>query len=188
MSSILDNPENRVRLLKAGFAGSEIGWLAVHILDDIKKNSKLEIQNITEKLLAKYDIDSTKDFYLKLSIPYYLDLVMERNGSTIRIGHYFVQNSDLMSDPIFVMEDIDGYWSPLRIEQPLRIFVASSVHEPDIFSVNFCGDIICAYYQHGRLTIYPGKMQDFRIFQRMFARSIREQGWLEDGVKSERSQ
>ncbi len=32
-------------------------------------NGKLEIQTITEKILAKHGIDPTKGFYLKLSMP-----------------------------------------------------------------------------------------------------------------------
>jgi hypothetical protein len=31
--------------------------------------------------------------------------------------------------------------------------------------------------------IYPARIKEFKSFQRMFARNIREQGWLEDGVK-----
>jgi hypothetical protein len=34
MSSILDNPRNRVRLLKAGFSGKKIEWMAVHVFDN----------------------------------------------------------------------------------------------------------------------------------------------------------
>ncbi len=33
MASILDNTENRVKLLKAGYSGQEIEWLAVHVFD-----------------------------------------------------------------------------------------------------------------------------------------------------------
>jgi hypothetical protein len=34
MASILDEPRNRVRLLKAGFTGKEIEWLHVHVFDN----------------------------------------------------------------------------------------------------------------------------------------------------------
>lgn len=33
--------------------------------------------------------------------------------------------------------------------------------------------------------IIPENLKEFKSFQRMFARNIREQGWLEDGVKVE---
>ena len=34
MSSILDIPGNRIKLLKAGFSGKDIEWLAVHVFDN----------------------------------------------------------------------------------------------------------------------------------------------------------
>jgi hypothetical protein len=34
MASILGEPSNRVRLLKAGFSGSEIEWLATRVFDN----------------------------------------------------------------------------------------------------------------------------------------------------------
>jgi hypothetical protein len=33
MASILDDPRNRVRLLRAGSTGAEIEWLATHVFD-----------------------------------------------------------------------------------------------------------------------------------------------------------
>jgi hypothetical protein len=125
---------------------------------------KLEIQTVTEKILAKHGIDATKDFYLKLSMPPYMDLIMERNGSIILIGHYYVQEGDLISDPVLALEDISGYWHPVRIEQ-------------------WCGDTICSFWEGDKRLIYPNRIKEFRSFQRMFARNIREQGWLESGMK-----
>jgi hypothetical protein len=125
---------------------------------------KLEIQTITEKILAKHNIDPTADFYLKLSMPPYMDLIMERNGSIILIGHYYVQEGDLISDPVLALEDISGYWHPVRIEQ-------------------WCGDTICSFWEGDKRLIYPNRIKEFRSFQRMFARNIREQGWLESGMK-----
>jgi hypothetical protein len=94
-----------------------------------------------------------------------MDLVMERYGNnTIIVGHYFVQNGDLMGDPILAMEDISGYWSPLYVEQ-------------------LCGDTICAFYKDGKLTIYPDRMKDFMSFQRMFALRIKSK----DGKESRKA-
>ncbi len=33
MANILDEPRNRVRLLRAGFSGAEIEWLATRVFD-----------------------------------------------------------------------------------------------------------------------------------------------------------
>ncbi len=127
-------------------------------------NFKLEIQRIAEKILAKHSIDPTKDFYLKLTMPAYTDLVLERNGNIILVGHYRIENGDLISDPVLAMEEAGGYWYPFRIEQ-------------------WCGDTICSFWKDGKHTIYPDRIKEFKSFQRMFARNINEQGWLEQGMK-----
>ena len=125
----------------------------------------MEIQNIVEKLLAKHNIASTKDFYLKLTMPPYMDLVLERNGDITLVGHYREENGDMISDPVLAMEGTE-IWAPLRIEL-------------------WCGDTICAFYEDGKRMIYPYKIKEFRVFQRMFARNIREQKWIENGVRVE---
>ncbi len=127
-------------------------------------DGKLEIQNISEKILLKHNIYPSHDFYLKLSMPPYMDLVIERNGSIILVGHYREENSDLISDPVLAMEDDNGYWYPVRIEQ-------------------WCGDTICSFWENEKRMIIPGSIKEFKSFQRMFARNIREQGWLEDEVQ-----
>jgi hypothetical protein len=125
---------------------------------------KLEIQSITEKILSKHNIDSTADFYLKLSMPPYMGLVIERNGNIILVRHYREENGDLISDPVLAMEDDNGFWYPVRIEQ-------------------WCGDTICSYWEDGKRKINFKNAREFKSFQRMFARNIREQGWLERGMK-----
>ena len=119
----------------------------------------MEIQNIVEKILSKHNIAATKDFYLKLTMPAYMDLVLERNGDIILVGHYREENGDLISDPVLAMEGGE-IWAPIRIEL-------------------WCGDTICAFYEDEKRMIYPERIKEFRAFQRMFARNIREQGWLE---------
>ncbi len=127
-------------------------------------NIKLEIQHIVEKILLKHNIDPTADFYLKLSMPPYTDLVIERNGNTILVGHYREENGDLISDPVLAMEDDNGYWYPVRIEQ-------------------WCGDTICSFWENEKHMIIPGNIKEFKSFQRMFARNIKDQGWLGNGVE-----
>lgn len=122
----------------------------------------LEIQTIAEKILAKHGIDATRDFYLKLSMSAYMDLVLERNGDVILVGHYREQNGDLISDPVLAMEGGE-YWYPIRIEL-------------------WIGDTVCSFIQDGKRMIYPERIKEFKSFQRMFARNIREQKWLEDGI------
>jgi len=125
--------------------------------------NRMEIQTIVEKILAKHNINPSQDFYLKLTMPAYMDLVLERNGDIILVGHYREENGDLISDPVLAMEGGE-IWSPIRIEL-------------------WCGDTICAFYEDEKRMIYPERIKEFRVFQRMFARNIREQGWGEKGEK-----
>jgi hypothetical protein len=55
-------------------------------------------------------------------------------------------------------------WSPIRIEL-------------------WCRDTICAFYKDDKRMIYPERIKEFRAFQRMFARNIREQGGWRMGGK-----
>lgn len=132
------------------------------------RNGKMEIQKIVEMMLQKHGIDASRDFYLKLIMPPYMDLVFERNGSVILVGHYREENGDLISDPVLAMEDMSNCWFPVRIEQ-------------------WCRDTICSFWEDGKHMIYPGRMKEFKSFQKMFARNIREQGWMERGIISLKS-
>ncbi len=130
------------------------------------KNNKLEIQNIVERILRKHNIDPTMEsYYLKLRMPNYDDLVLEKEGEQILVGHYYHHPSgDLISDPVLAFDYNGGYWFPVRIEQVI-------------------GDTICSYLEGGERWKYPRRIQEFKSFQRMFAKNIEEQGWLEDGMK-----
>ncbi len=80
--------------------------------------------------------------------------------------HYYEQEGDLISDPVLAMDYNKGHWYPGRIEQVL-------------------GDVTCSFWQDGKRMIYPDNIKECKLFQRMFARNIMEQGWLEDGVNVE---
>ena len=129
-------------------------------------NNKLDIQKITEKILQKHNIDPSVDsYYLKLSMPSYDDLVIEKEGEQILVGHYYHHPSgDLISDPVLAFDYNGGYWYPVRVEQIL-------------------GEVTCSYIEDGKRMIYPDKIKEFKSFQRMFARNIKGQGWLENGVR-----
>jgi hypothetical protein len=127
------------------------------------KNRKMEIQTIVEEILTKHNIHYTDDqyVYLKLSMPHYLDLVIVL-GNSILVGHYRELNDDLVSDPVLNMER-NKIWSPIQIQQG-------------------CGDTTCVFYEDGKRMISPDAMKDFMEFQKFVAQSIRENGWLENGV------
>jgi len=124
----------------------------------------MEIQTIIEKILRKHNVDVSKDFYLKLRMPPYLDLSMERNGDIVMVGHYIEQNDDLISDPVLVFDYNNGEWLAYGIEQVL-------------------GDTACAYFDNGKRVVYEDRIKEFKTFQKMFAKNIQEQGWEKNGVK-----
>src|SRR3972149_4546603 len=132
------------------------------------KSIRLEIQNIVEKILRKHNIDpSAESYYLKLRKRNYDDLVIEKEGDQVLVGHYYHHPSgDLISDPVLAFDYNGGYWYPVRIEQTI-------------------GDTICSFVENGKRIIYPGRIKEFRSFQRMFSTNIRDQKWLENGVKED---
>jgi len=130
------------------------------------KNNRLEIQNIIEKILQKHNINpSAESYFLKLRMPSYDDLVIEKEGEQVLVGHYYHHPSgDLISDPVLAFDYCNGYWYPVRIELAL-------------------GDTICSFFENGKRMIYPSRIKEFKSFQRMFARNIRDQKWLENGER-----
>jgi len=122
---------------------------------------KMSIQDVVEKILAKHKINSEAEtYYLKLKKSAYMDLIIERQGPEIFVGHYRKQNGDLISDPVLVMDSNGGHWFPVRVEQ--------------VF-----GDSVCSYMQDGIRMIAKKRIAEFKSFQAMFARNIRDQGWLD---------
>ncbi len=132
-------------------------------------NRKLDIQRIAEAILQKHGINpaSTK-YYLKLHNCSYADLVIEKAGGQVLIGHYTGKNGDLISDPVLTLDDDQGLWYPVRIEQ-------------------LCSDTVCSFVQEGKRVLYADRMREFMHFQRMFARNIKTQGWLNAECKSVKS-
>ena len=126
---------------------------------------KMTIQDIVEKILEKHKIDVNADeYYLKLQKPHYLDLVIEKQGPEIFVGHYYKQNGDLISDPVLVMDHNKGVWYPVRIEQ--------------VF-----GNTQCSYMEGDTRYINKQMIREFKSFQAMFARNIKDQDWLNNSTQ-----
>ena len=151
-------------------------------------NAKPEIQDVIEEILRKHRIDPGDHNYdLRLRMPTYFDpligrvdsnesagqngdlilFVKKMSGRFIRIGQYYEMNGDHTSDPVIAMDAGNSYWVPVRIERAL-------------------GDIFCYYIENSRRIMYPDKLEEFMLSQRMFAQKIREQGWLESGIRIKR--
>jgi hypothetical protein len=157
----------------------------VHVI--ITANVKLEIQDIIEKILYKRRVDPGGYKYdFRLRMPTYFDPLIgkrgnqglsEQNGDLIlvvkkldryiRIGQYFEDNGDLTSDPIIAIDYNYGKWIPIRIERVI-------------------GDTVYSYIDNGKRMIYPDKIEEYMSIQRTLAQKIREQGWLENGIRIKR--
>lgn len=148
-------------------------------------NAMLEIQEVIEEILRKHRIDPGDHRYdLRLRMPIYFDpfigkvnnhesagengdlilFVKKMGGKFIRMGQYYEMNGDHTSDPVIAMDAGSSYWVPVRIDRAL-------------------GDIVCYYIESGKRMMYPDKIEEFMSIQRMFAQKIREQGWLDSGIK-----
>ncbi len=150
-------------------------------------NTKLEIQDIIEKILYKRRVDPGGHKYdFRLRMPTYFDpftgkmdsdesvgqngdliLFIKKLDKYIRIGQYYEKNGDLTSDPIIAIDYNYGKWIPIRIERAI-------------------GDTVYSYIENGKRVMYPDKIDEFMSFQRMFGQNIREQGWLDNGMRLKR--
>lgn len=130
-----------------------------------------KFQHTIESLLKKFNklsqFKNSNEFYLKLENGSYMDLVIERQGDTVMVGHYRIQNGDLISDPVLAFIILDsGNWFPWRVEQ-------------------FFGDTEVAHYQaDGRITWHKSRYRSFISFAALFANNIVQQGWDRAALKS----
>lgn len=150
-------------------------------------NTKLEIQDIIEKILYKHHVNpGCYKYDVRLRMPAYFDPLMEgvasdesigQNGDLIlfvrkldryiRIGQYYEDNGDLTSDPVIAIDHNYGKWIPIRIERVI-------------------GDADYSYIENSKRMMYLDKIEEFESSQRMFAQNIRKQGWLDNGIKLKR--
>ena len=127
------------------------------------KKNKLEIQNIIEKILQKHNIDPVEEYFLKLRIPSYDDLIIQKLGEQILVGHYYILPcGEYISDPVFVFDYNQGCWLPAKIE---LLF----------------GEKVCRILHDGIPMIYPDVIKEFILFQIMFAKNIEDKKFLENG-------
>lgn len=78
--------------------------------------SKLELQNIIEQILLEHRIDlSAHSYYLRLSLPSFDDLVIEKKGDVIHFG-YYLPNPKGDLNPLVVFDYNKGYWLLKKID------------------------------------------------------------------------
>lgn len=126
---------------------------------------KLSLQLIIEEILLKNNIfPSSESYFLKLGIPSHDNsLLIGKVGDQVLIA---LQNGDLVSDPVFSLDYNKGFWFPVQFEAKN-------------------GKTICSFLENGNRMAFPYVLKRCMLFQGMFAGKIRNQKWLEDGVKVE---
>lgn len=89
------------------------------------KANKFAMQAAIEKILEAHnllaDYQASPEFYAKFTQPSFDPLVIERHGEQVIVGHYFIQNGDVMADPEIVFDY--ATWAPLELTQhPMGVY------------------------------------------------------------------
>jgi hypothetical protein len=129
------------------------------------KTSK-QMQSIIGKIAAKHGVELTKvGSHLTLTMPGYDRLAIETVGvNQVSVAHYFEQNGDLIADPEIVFFTGYGPWVPIALS-----LVVSGWREVARLSAD--GSEL-AYVE-------LAAQADAASLARMWAKNLREQGWLE---------
>jgi len=143
----------------------------------IGKNGKYLIQNLIETILLKHGIQEIglgKEWFLKIGNEPYLNLIMEKHGSKIFVGHYIRSKDESLSDPILVFDYNNGYWFPESIEQrPIHF-----INGPSLSGIS----IVSKLNENGQRLISPYNKNSFDSFQRMFAINLINQGFMGEEI------
>lgn len=134
------------------------------------RKPKLGFQQVVEDILqahGKLEEFHKGSFYLKLEKTCYMDLVIEQQGTQVFVGHYRIENGDLISDPVLVFERQKGseVWKPWRIE---LVFGDTEIFE---------------YDEHNQLVINEKMHAEFVEFSEMYAKNLVNQGWVSAKIK-----
>jgi hypothetical protein len=136
----------------------------------------LEIQQVAEEILKAHKIiaelsDLLKgEWFLKLQKSgIEKSLVIGKYGEEIFIGLYSYSDDIPIPDPNLVLLSQNGFWYPQRIEEKFEETVSSF----------FTG----AYGDYDFLNIVPENVEKFQVFQRDFAKALKNQGWDKPDAK-----
>jgi len=84
-------------------------------------NMQAAIEKILEAHNLLADYQASPEFYVKFTQPSFDPLVIERHGEQVAVGHYFIQNGDVMADPEIVFDY--ATWTPLELTQhPMGVY------------------------------------------------------------------
>lgn len=112
-----------------------------------------------ETLIAKVGGVSLENFYreenqhILIRKPNYDDLIIQKTGREIKVGYY--RNGDYKPDPIFVFEQENGFWCPIRCEQVL-------------------GKIVIGKFENGRYLRNTSRVNEIKRFANACVREWKE--------------
>lgn len=122
-------------------------------------------------IAGKHDVDLQHiGAHLRLDMPGFDRLCIERIGPRcISVAHYFEMNGDFVAEPeiVFFVESA-RIWFPIFISQSLTGW-------REYAELTDAGTKIVRYMTQAQ--------QDLAEFAEMWAQNIKDQGWLEDGVR-----
>ena len=131
-----------------------------------------QMKKVMLDLLAKHGFKEAfeqaqgGEFHLRLDNGAYMPLVIEKiAGDQVSIAHYGEQYGDLMKDPEMVFRVQGDEWQPFSFEN------------------SYTGTYQEVYVeQDGTEMYYPRLKRELTSFAATWAKNLREQGWLKDGV------
>lgn len=127
-----------------------------------------KMQKIIQELAVKHEVDLTQsEAYLCLDLPGHTRLYVENTGfSRIFVGHSFEMNGDLVDDPSVVFfTGIEDKWIPINLTQFPFGFTEYVRVDEDSMIYN------------------KADQEDLAFFTEEWAETIREQGWLDEGIR-----
>jgi hypothetical protein len=172
----LKKSEKEANIRHMGVPDGELCKSCPGMPEEQRKTMILEIQQVAEEILKAHGIitelrDLLKgEWFLKLQkFGFEKKLVLSKYGEEIFIGFYTYSDDVPIPDPNLVLLTQNGFWYPQRIEEKFEETVVSF----------FTG----AYGDYDFLNIVPENLEQFQVFQRDFATTIKEQGWDRSDVK-----
>ena len=130
-----------------------------------------EMTKIVTAIATKHLIDLQQvGANIRLDMPGFDRLCIERIGPRcLSVAHYFEMNGDLVAEPdiVFFVDSI-GIWFPISISQSLTGWRQYA-------QLNDAGTALARYQ--------PQAQKGLAEFAEMWAQNIRDQQWLEEGVR-----
>lgn len=139
------------------------------------------METIIGRIAHKHGLDlGTVGAHLRLEQSAYMPLVIESLPlNQISVAHYYRQNGDSIADPevVFLIHPALG-WVPIEITQPPLFIIGKGAFSGHRRYIDLD--------ENGKLIAYNRYWQnDLASFCGTWAANIRDQGWLEHGVKAE---